>query len=325
MFPSLPYLICHALDATASMCHHAEVKPSSETTQNHWLSPTVIGLLCGAAAALFWAIALVSARHGIAIGMTPLEIAIHRFFWVGLAFLPFVRRGAAADIIGVGIGRSIVLTLTGAVLVALLSNAGFLLVPLGHGGVIQPSTAALSGLALATVVFKERVRPTRIVGALALVGGLCIIGYEAVSTIGLHGILGDLAFVGAGLSFAIFTVLLKFWNIQPIRAVAITNVLALVLLPIEYFTSGFQPMIEAGFRENLVLALVQGVLSGALSIYLFTRAVVLLGAAKAAVFPALVPPFTLLTGYLFLGIVPTALQLIGLVMVLAGFHLTQKS
>ena len=192
-----------------------------------WLSPTVIGVLCGAAAALFWAVSLVSALHGISIGMTPLEIAIHRMCWVGLAFLPFIRRGGAADIAGVGWGRSIVLTLTGALLVALFSNAGFLLVPLGHGGVIQPSTAALGGLVLATIVFKERVLPARMIGGAALVLGLCTIGYEAVSTIGAHAILGDLAFVAAGLSFAIFGVLLKLWRIAPIRAVAITSVLSL--------------------------------------------------------------------------------------------------
>jgi drug/metabolite transporter (DMT)-like permease len=141
----------------------------------------------------------------------------------------------------------------------------------------------------------------------------------------VHGILGDLAFAAAGLCFAVFGVLLKLWSIPPIKAVGITGVLSLVVVPIEYFVSGFQPMIAAGFRENLILALVQGVLSGFLATYLFTRAVVLLGAAKAAVFPALVPPFTLMTGFLFLGNIPTALQLVGLVMVLTGFRLTQKS
>jgi drug/metabolite transporter (DMT)-like permease len=304
------------------VCHDAGVNPPDESARAPWLSPPVIGLLCGATAALFWAISLVSALHGISIGLTPLEIALHRFVWVGLAFLPFARRGRAADIVGVGWGRSIALTLSGAVLLALFSNAGFLLVPLGHGGVIQPSTAALSGLILATIVFKEHVYPSRAIGGLALVAGLCTIGYEAIATIGLHGILGDLAFAAAGLSFAIFGVLLKLWSIPPIKAVAITSVLSLAVIPIEYFTSGFQPMIAAGFRENLILALVQ---SGFLATYLFTRAVVLLGAAKAAVFPALVPPFTLMTGYLFLGNVPTALQLVGLVMVLTGFRLTQKS
>ena len=45
----------------------------------------------------------------------------------------------------------------------------------------------------------------------------------------------------------------------------------------------------------------------------------------AAVFPALVPPFTLLIGYLVLDVVPSALQLFGLVLVLVGFRFTQKS
>jgi drug/metabolite transporter (DMT)-like permease len=43
------------------------------------------------------------------------------------------------------------------------------------------------------------------------------------------------------------------------------------------------------------------------------------------VFPTLVPPFTLLIGYLALGVVPSALQLFGLVLVLVGFRFTQKS
>ena len=60
------------------------------------------------------------------------------------------------------------------------------------------------------------------------------------------------------------------------------------------------------------------------AIYLFARAVVLLGAARAAVFPSLVPGFTLLIGYLALGIVPSLLQLLGFAIVLAGFRLTQK-
>jgi drug/metabolite transporter (DMT)-like permease len=65
------------------------------------------------------------------------------------------------------------------------------------------------------------------------------------------------------------------------------------------------------------------VFAGPLAIYLFTRSVVLLGAARAAVFPSLVPGFTLLIGLATLFEVPSVIQLVGLGIVLIGFRLTQ--
>jgi drug/metabolite transporter (DMT)-like permease len=87
---------------------------------------------------------------------------------------------------------------------------------------------------------------------------------------------------------------------------------------------GFEAMLAMGWRENLMQAVMQGVLAGPGAIYLFTRSVVLLGAGRAAVFPSLVPGFTLLIGFLALGIVPSLFQLLGFAIVLAGFRLTQK-
>ena len=61
-------------------------------------------------------------------------------------------------------------------------------------------------------------------------------------------------------------------------------------------------MIALGFWENLLQAMMQGLLAGPGAIYLFTRSVVLLGAGRAAVFPTLVPPCVLLIGWIALGI-----------------------
>jgi drug/metabolite transporter (DMT)-like permease len=69
----------------------------------------------------------------------------------------------------------------------------------------------------------------------------------------------------------------------------------------------------------------QGLFAGAGATYLFTRSVVLLGAGRAAVFPSLVPGFTLLIGFLALGEVPSLVQLAGLAIVMLGFWLTQRS
>jgi drug/metabolite transporter (DMT)-like permease len=83
-------------------------------------------------------------------------------------------------------------------------------------------------------------------------------------------------------------------------------------------------MVAVGFLENLLQAVVQSVFAGAAAIYLFTRAIMLLGAGRAVVFPSLVPPFTLLVGFVALGEVPTVSQLIGLAVVVIGFRLTQR-
>ena len=58
---------------------------------------------------------------------------------------------------GVGWARAITLTLFVGPIFSLISFAGFLLVPLGHGGVIQPSCAALGGLLLAALCCKEKI------------------------------------------------------------------------------------------------------------------------------------------------------------------------
>lgn len=286
-------------------------------------STTALGVLCGAGAALFWALGFVATRHGIDVGVSPLVLALHRYAWPGLALLPFAAREGFADLGGVGWGRGFALALFGGLPLAVLSYLGYVFVPLGHGGIIQPSCAALGGLMLARAVLKEPLPARRIAGALAIVVGLCIIGAEAMRTIGAHGVGGDLLFVAAGSFFAIFGMLVRLWRVPAMQATTITGVLSLLGLPIMFFK--FDNFMAAGFYENLLQAVVQGGLAGAGAIFLFTRAVVLLGASRASVFPSLVSPFVLLTGFLVLGVVPSLSQLAGLVIVLIGFRLTQQS
>jgi drug/metabolite transporter (DMT)-like permease len=288
------------------------------------LPATAVGIACGAGAALFWAAGFVAARHGIAAGFSPADIVFHRFVWAGLAFLPLVSRNGIADLDGVSWRKAVLLTLFGGLPLALLSYSGFLFVPLAHGGVIQPSCAVLGGLALATAVLKEKLPAQRALGAGIIAAGLALIGAEALATMGTRGLIGDLSFVAAGLMFATFATLLRLWQIAPMRAVAITSVLSLVDLPVHALAFGFENMIERGLAENLVQVVVQGIFAGAGATYLFTRSVVLLGAGRAAVFPSLVPGFTLLVGFLALGEVPSLAQLIGFAIVLVGFRFTQK-
>jgi drug/metabolite transporter (DMT)-like permease len=124
--------------------------------------------------------------------------------------------------------------------------------------------------------------------------------------------------------FATFGVLLRFWRIAAMPATAVISVLALMLLPLYAALGGFAHVARLGVAENLLQAVAQGVLSGPAAVFLFARSIALLGAARATIFPALVPPFTLLIGWLALGNVPTPLQLTGLALVFCGFLLAQR-
>jgi drug/metabolite transporter (DMT)-like permease len=284
----------------------------------------VTGIACGVGAALMWAGGFVAAQHGIRIGLTPFDIMFHRYVWAGFAFLPSVVSHGLRDLDGVGWGRGIALAVLGGPGLALVSASGFLLVPLGHGGVIQPSCAALGGMFLAAAVLKEQLPRTRVYGALIIVMGLAVIGGEALATIGTHGLVGDLAFATAGVMFAFFGMLLRLWRIYPMRATAVVSVVTLAYIPVHALLFGFGTMIRAGLAENMLQAVAQGVFSGPTAIYLFARSVVLLGASRAAVFPSLVPGFTMLVGFLAVGEVPTLAQIAGFAIVLIGFRFTQK-
>lgn len=285
-------------------------------------SQIAVGVLCGAGAALGWAAGLAMALHGIRIGLAPTDLVLHRYVWLGLLLLPFVFRNGFARPGGITWPQGLALTLFAGPMLAVFSYSGFLLVPLGHGAVIQPSSAAVGGLIVTALFLHEPLARTRVIGAAAIVTGLVIYGGESVTTIGTSGILGDLSFVAAGLSWALFGLLLALWRIEAVRAAAvITTVSFLLYTPFHGWLFGFERILAAGLTENFLQALVQGIFAGAGGIYLFTRAVVLLGPGRAAVFPALVPGFTMLIGYLFLGEVPSIAQLAGFAVVTFGFYL----
>lgn len=288
------------------------------------LSPVLVGIVSGILAALFWGAGIVVGRHGLDVGLTPAEMALHRFLWVGLGFLPFVIRDRFAALDGIGWRRAIMLTIFGGPPMVMLSYVGFYFAPLGHGAVIQPSSSALGGLLLATLVLREPLPVHRLIGALIIVCGLGVFGAEAFTTLGSRAVLGDLIFVFSGSIWTVFGLMLKKWNVSPTRGVIVMAVISLVDLPIHWLVFGFDPILAAGFTENLLQALVQGVLAGSGAIFLYARSVLLLGAGRAAIFPALVPMFTLLIGYFTIGNVPSVLQLVGLAIVVVGFRFAMK-
>jgi drug/metabolite transporter (DMT)-like permease len=265
-------------------------------------STTAIGIACGVGAAVLWAAGFVAARHGVDIGFAPSDLTFHRCFWAGLVLLPLALRAGIGDLNGVGWGRGVLLAILGGPGLALISYSGFLLVPLGHAGVIQPSCAALFGL-LPPPWCCTSGCPRSAGRALIIVAGLAVIGGEAITTIGAHNVAGDLLFVLAGGFFATFSMLLRA-GAPPTRPPSV--MVSLAVLPI---WGADRPTHRARSLGKSLQALMRGLLAGPAAIYLFTRRC-LLGAGRAWCSIAGAPCVPLI-GWIALGEIPSALQLAG--------------
>jgi len=288
-------------------------------------SAKLVAACCGVGAAACWAVGLVAARHGIAAGLSPADLAFHRFMWSGLIMLPLAWRWGMRDAGGIGWGIGILLMVLGGPGLSVLSHAGFILAPLGHGAVIQPSTATLAGLLLATFVLREKISRARAGGAFMIVAGLVVMGIDALLNVGTHALAGDLSFLSAGICWATMLTLLRLRQIDSVRATVIISVLSLLIYaPLYALIFGFGRLIAVGWSENITQIAAQGILSGPLATYLSAYAASVLGTGRGATFSALVPGITILIGVVTLGEMPTLLQLGGLAIVAIGFRYVMR-
>ena len=160
---------------------------------------------------------------------------------------------------GIGWGRGLVMAVLAGPPQAVMAYTGFILVPLGHGTTIQPACAALFGIVLATLLLRERATLSRIIGGATIIGGLMVFGAESLTTFGREGVGGDLLFATAGLFWAIFGVLLRYWSVSGTRAAAVVGVLSVVLFaPLHALFIGYGGILHMSLTENLIQIVVQG-------------------------------------------------------------------
>jgi drug/metabolite transporter (DMT)-like permease len=126
-------------------------------------------------------------------------------------------------------------------------------------------------------------------------------------------------FVGAGLLLAAYTVLMRRWRLVAAPATAAVSVLALAaFVPVYFVWLGADHMAQLPTRGLVLQALGQGGLAGVVLMLAYSRAVMLLGAVRAALFPSLVPVLAILIGAPVTGEVPDTVQWTGLTLVTAG-------
>jgi drug/metabolite transporter (DMT)-like permease len=293
---------------------------------NEHLTSSMRGAIWGGVAVSIWGVYLAVARANVSGGILPADVAFVRYAVAGLLMLPWLLRHSPSTMAGLGWGKALVLTALAGPLFILVSASGFQFAPLAHGAVVQPAAITVAGLALGAVLLRDQLTQTRVIGAGVILAGLAFIAGPSALVGGLSSLAGDSLFASAGVMWALFSVLSRRWSISPIAATAAVSVLSgAIYLPIYLFTNGVSNLAALPTHAMAQLIIVHGILSGVVAVYAFGRAVEMLGAARAAAFPALVPVVATLVGIPLTGEIPSFLQIGGLIVVTLGLAITQRS
>lgn len=281
------------------------------------------GYACGAIMALGASISFVAARAGVLGGLAPDDMIFARYVVAGAILLPVLVRWGVPTLAGIGWPRGLALLLTGGPLFAILQTGGYAFAPLAHGAVIAPSTVTILSTVVAAGFMGERLTRAHLVGTALVLAGIALIGWHGLAaSSGADTWIGDVMFAASSVLWAGFTVLLRLWRVDAIRATAVVGVLSLVAaVPVYLAHRGFAHVADLPVAAIVVQGVVQGIVQGVITIMAYGQTVVLLGVSRAVLFPAIVPAITIVIGIPMIGEAPEALQVGGLALVSVGLLL----
>lgn len=283
------------------------------------LTPAATGIAAGVVAAIIWATYLVFAKSGTGGGLLPQDFVLLRYGTAAAIMLPWLLRNNPRTLAGIGWRRAAILTILAGPPFILLTTAGYVFAPLAHGAVIQPSTITLGSMVAAALLLKERLTRDKALGVALIVAGLAVIASQARVMGGGHVWIGDLLFVAAGLSWTGFTILIKRWEIGALAVTAVVSIVsAIIVLPVMLIWGDIGRIAALPTSTLIAQLIVQGALSGVLAVIAFGIAVRHLGAAKAGLFPAIVPAATLIVGTTVTGAMSMVFEWIGAALATLG-------
>lgn len=275
---------------------------------------TALAVGAAALAMLIYASQFVLSRWSMQRTLSLWDLAALRFTVAGVLSLPIVIRhrpdGALAW------RRIAVLSIAAGAPYTLIMYAGLTRAPASHGAVIITGAMPVFSTLLAWLWLGERPSPSKALGLAVILIGLTLVGWPALAA-GGSAWLGDGLFIVAAVLWALFTVGVRRWRIDPLPGTAAVWVLALPYVPVYAVVAG-RRVLDAPRGEVVFQALFQGLGVAIVALALYAWAIRVLGDGLASLFMPFVPVFAVLLGVVVLGEVPAAVQLVGIIGVTLG-------
>jgi drug/metabolite transporter (DMT)-like permease len=278
------------------------------------------GAVFGLAAVSIWAGWSAMTRLAVTTSLDAWDIPALRFGVAGLLLLPIViRRGLALDRLGwLGLGGLIVGTGAPYALVVAL---GLRFAPAYDAGALNPGCMPLFVALIAAIVLGEKPSTAQKIGlSLILSGALIIIGWHGTAW-SISRSIGDVLFLVASFLTACYTVIMRQSKLDPIHVAALVSTGSLIIYAPLYFGIRGLHLAQAPVADLTVQMIFQGIVVTIISLVLYGRAVLILGASGGSAFGALVPALSAVLAIPLLGELPTRSGWVGISLISIGVYL----
>jgi drug/metabolite transporter (DMT)-like permease len=316
------------------------------------LSPKAVGIAAAVVTVLIWSAFIVIARASAdpsrGGALNTFDIVYARIWGASLVLLPWglwitwrdrvlAAEGVVSPLPLASSGRSlgglsplpwrttVGAGLCGGLVYAMLAYSGFAFAPAAHASVLMPGSLPLWTALLAVWVLGEQLTLTRALGlALIVVGDLLVGGASLLHAMDGSGVWrGDVLFILASMTWSVYSVLVRHWALNAVRAtIAITAFAFVTYVPVYSVLLWLQwvpgrvwvaPWHDVAFQMAF-----QGVGSVVISGITFTKMIQHFGPVRSTMVTAVVPGLSALMAVLFLA-EPLGWNLVlGLALVSAG-------
>ncbi|MCU4180354.1 DMT family transporter [Bosea sp. BH3] len=255
-------------------------------------------------------------RHAVLHGLTPYDLLAVRFAMAGTLLLPLFLKPGLSSCGGVGWKRGFLLFASSGFPMTYLMLTGLTMAPAAHGATIGPGTVTVIGIVGSVMLFGAALTRNLLIGIGGVVAGLACLAIAGTTGANASTLRGDLMFLGVGLLWGFYPLMIQLWKVDGLRATAVVSVLSLIWLPI-YFLFFFRGFDIAPWWVLLFHAVYQGVLNVIVGLWIWGWSAHVLGQTVGR-FPPLIPVTGTLLAIPVLGEIPTSLQLVGIVLIIGG-------
>ncbi len=283
-------------------------------------SSRTVGLASAIITVLIWTGFIVIARASASRGLLPLDIALARIVGASTVLLPWAwwlmrparqrgeKTGSLLGLSPLPLVQTVRAGFFGGLLYAVLAYSGFFFAPAAHASVLLPGSLPLWTTLLAWFVLREKVSSARAMGLGFIVLGDLLVGGLSLLRAFEGGDVwkGDVMFMCAACSWAAYSVTVRRFGLDAVRATMAITAFAFVFFVPAYLVLiglGILPthLNQARGSEILFQAAFQGVGSVVISGITFTQMVRHFGPVRSTMITALVPGLSALGAVWFLG------------------------